>query len=62
MELIQKLLNLIFEFFEMRRQNKIEKEESRRVMQEQQIKTREELNTRKKETTKTGTEENFFDD
>lgn len=62
MELIKKLLNLVFEFFELKRQNKIEKEETERVIIEQQLKTSEQLNKKQKEPVKTGTEDNFFND
>lgn len=62
MEIIKKILNLIFEFFELRRQNKTEREEVRRVIADQKQRTSEMLEQRKKETIKTGTEDNFFED
>ncbi len=62
MELLKKLLNLIFEFLEARRQAKIEKEEQERVIIEQKLKTQEHLERRKKETVKSSTDDNFFGD
>lgn len=62
MEILKKLLNLIFEFLETRRQTKIEKEEQERVIVEQKLKTQEQLERRKKETVKPSTDDNFFGD
>lgn len=62
MEILKKLLNLIFEFLEARRQTKVEKEEQERVIVEQKLKTQEQLERRKKETVKPSTDDNFFGD
>ncbi len=62
MEILKKILNLIYEFFEMRRQIKIEREEHERVLVEQRQKTAEALERRKKETVKPSTDDNFFSD
>lgn len=62
MEILKKILNLIYEFFEMRRQTKIEKEERERVIIEQAKKTAEALEHRKKEIIKPSTDDNFFGD
>ena len=62
MEILKKILNLIYEFFEMRRQIKIEREEHERVLVEQRQKTAETLERRKKETIKSSTDDNFFGD
>ncbi len=62
MEILKKILNLIYEFFEMRRQIKIEREEHERVLVEQRQKTAEALERRKKETVKPSTDDNFFGD
>lgn len=62
MEILKKLLNLIFEYFESRRQIKIEREERERVIVEQRQKTAEMLERRKKETVKPSTDDNFFND
>lgn len=62
MEILKKILNLIYEFFEMRRQIKIEREEHERVLVEQRQKTAEGLERRKKETIKSSTDDNFFGD
>lgn len=62
MEIIKKLLNLIFEYFESKRQIKIEREERERVIVEQKQKTAEQLEKRKKEITKPSTDDNFFGD
>lgn len=62
MEILKKLLNLIFEYFESRRQLKIEREERERVIIEQRQKTAKDLETRKKQTVKSSTDDNFFGD
>ena len=62
MEILKKFLNLIFEYFESRRQIKIEREERERVLIEQKQKTAEDLKNRKKTPIKTSTDENFFND
>ena len=62
MEILKKILNLVYEFFENRRQIKIEREERERVLIEQRQKTAEQLERRKKETVKPSTDENFFGD
>lgn len=62
MEILKKILSLIFEYFESRRQIKIEREERERVLIEQRQKTAESLEKRKKETVKPSTDENFFGD
>lgn len=61
-EILKKLLDLIFEFFESRRRNKIEKEETERVIVQQGQKTAEQLEKRKREMIKPSTDENFFGD
>jgi hypothetical protein len=62
MELIKKLLELISEFLESRKQDKIEKEEIHRVRVEQELKTNEKLKRKPNDKPKKPKEDDFFND
>jgi hypothetical protein len=61
MELIKKLLDLISEFLESRKQSKLESEEIRRVQVEQELKTKKHLKKKPNEPKPPKTDD-FFND
>lgn len=64
MEILKKLLEILSEFLQSRKEKKVEKEEIKRVQVEQQQKTQEHLEKRKHEIVKPKppTDDNFFND
>ena len=64
MEILKKILELLSEFFNSKKEKKVEKEEVNRVQVEQQQKTQKHLEKRKDEILKPKppTDDNFFND
>lgn len=62
MEILKKILEIISQFLEQRKESKIEKEEITRVQIEQQQKTKEQLEKIKPETIKPPKQKDFFND
>lgn len=62
METLKKLLEVILEFFQAKKQDKIEKEETKRVQTEQKEKVSSRLEVLKKREIKQPKKEDFFND
>ena len=62
MEILKKVLELISQFLEQRKESKLEKEEIKRVQVEQEQKTKAQLEKRKAETIKPPKPKDFFND
>ena len=62
MEILKKILELISDFLKSYEKNKIEKEETKRVVTEQKEKTKKQLDKHKKEIVKPPKKDDFFND
>ncbi len=62
MEILRKLLEIIYEFLEQRKTSKVEKQEVEKVQIEQNEKVEKSIKERKKQTVKKPKKDDFFND